>query len=125
MQQVSENTAEGGAAQLIASKWDEITDRLSKDGQVVLFYKLMNVKAKGNGNCLELMFDGNEAKDDFNNKNNINKLKDIIKNMFAVDVDIKCLADGNFFTDSKDAPSEIFSNLQKQADVFPLNIKIE
>lgn len=121
----SVDAAGGSAAQLAASKWDEITDKLSKDGQLVLFYKLMNVKARGNGNCLELMFDSNEAKDDFNNKNNINKLKDIIKNMFAVDVDIKCFADGNFFTDSKDTPSEIFSNLQKQADVFPLNIKIE
>ncbi len=115
-----------GVSRQIAEKWGTVLDYFNQNHMIVLYCALAEAEVRANGDTLDLVFADYEAKDDFDTKQNRELLKKAIGDTFGIDVNIKCYAKEEADTESaEDLSVDIFSNLQKQADNFPMNIKIE
>ncbi len=117
---------DGGSAQIVAEKWDQVLNYFNDNHMIVLYCALADVDVRGSGNTIDLFFQDYEAKSDFDTKQNKDMLKSAIFNIFSLNVDISCHAkDETDLDKSGEDSGDLFSNLQKQADNFPMNIKIE
>ena len=122
---VTENANISGFA-VIAEKWDSVLDYFNQNRMIVLYCALIDAQVRPNANGIDLVFADYEAKNDFDTKQNRDALKKAIFDVFSIDADIKCYAKEETQSENNETSSvDIFSNLQKQADSFPMNIKIE
>ena len=122
---VTENANISGFA-VIAEKWDSVLDYFNQNRMIVLYCALIDAQVRPNANGIDLVFADYEAKNDFDTKQNREALKKAIFDVFSIDADIKCYAKEETQSENNETSSvDIFSNLQKQADSFPMNIKIE
>ena len=122
---VTENANISGFA-AIAEKWDSVLDYFNQNRMIVLYCALIDAQVRPNANGIDLVFADYEAKNDFDTKQNRDALKKAIFDVFSIDADIKCYAKEETQPENNETSSvDIFSNLQKQADSFPMNIKIE
>ena len=108
----------------IILNWNNIKSRLQESGRLIAFVNLFGVVPEMNGDELVLKFTQRDAMSAVSEAENIAALENIINEMFARNVRIRCVLT-DVIKDDELQNNDIFDNIAKLRNNYPENFKID